>query len=146
MVPTDQIAPWRIAMRNSASVLLTAGGSVALLLCIFGFYPRAFAQTSALKGGEFRDYVLELNGPEGDRLELMLIIKPPNGKHPQRFVQRVDLPFRKEFEAQKYYVWVDGGKKGHNYQITLKPHRGPEVYNSETKASDCFYLAEFGDL
>ena len=57
---------------------------------------------------------------------MLLITKPKAEGGPTRESARVKVPFRKEFEADRCFVWFDslskeaGGKKGDQCRIVLK--------------------------
>ncbi len=61
---------------------------------------------------------------------MLLITKPTVDAGPTRESARIKVPFSKEFEAARCFVWFDtlpkgaGGKKGDKCRIVLKTNGG----------------------
>jgi hypothetical protein len=100
-------------------VVATAVVGVAL----FSVWKRTAAQGHV--GPRVKDYLLEAEGAEGVRLNLVLVYKPTADESPVMENRTITIPCSTRFSADKCYAWFDnlpeddGGREGDRYRVVL---------------------------
>jgi hypothetical protein len=121
-------------MKRRLPLFLVAVASVGAIAAFARYGQGSPAQVEALA---LKKYTLRVEGTAGVRLDLLLITKPTTNAGPTREAARITVPFSKEFEAARCFVWLDtlpdgaGGKKGDECRIVLET-KGEATSRAET--------------
>jgi hypothetical protein len=81
----------------------------------------AFAQDS---DGEIKEYIVEVKGTEGAKYKMLLITRSISDGGLTKEMADVELPFKKKFKTQSYYMWLDyipvKDKEGKTYKYMIE--------------------------
>ena len=67
-----------------------------------------------------RNFTVDVSGTEGLMVDLLVILKPDPNSIVKAVDERVTLPYKKDFKAVAWAIWVDGIYRGQEGEFTLR--------------------------